>query len=227
MSASPQPPPALYPAVVLFGSPGSGKGTQSRLLTGCLQSPSISTGDMLRERLRKDAAHSDIRDRMEAGSLVPDDLVNRLIEERLSQPDCAKGFILDGYPRTRAQAVHLSEWAGRHGYEEVVIHLFVDYNIIIARLTGRRSCPRCGTVYNLATRPPKRPDVCDLDGERLLVREDDKEAVIRERLEGYKRETYPLLDYFTQKGRAVHQVDASFDPPEVVFHRVCQAIRNE
>jgi len=161
---------------------------------------------------------------MAVGSLVSDDVVNRMVQERLSQPDAARGFILDGYPRTIAQAEPLCQWLDQRGIREVVIHLAVDYNIIIARLTGRRQCPLCGTLYNLATQPPRVDSVCDLDGEPLVIRDDDREAVIRERLDAYDRQTRPVLEYFVSAGRRVIQVDASNDPPETVFQKICQAM---
>ena len=126
-----------------------------------------------------------------------------MVEERLGRPDAAKGFVLDGYPRTLAQAGSWrSGWtSGR--IREVVIHLAVDYNIIIARLTGRRECPRCGTLYNVALRPPKVDELCDLDGEKLVRRDDDGEEVIRERLDAYERQTRPVLEYLRTAGRRV------------------------
>jgi adenylate kinase len=212
-------------AIVLFGSPGSGKGTQAKMLMQCLGIPHISTGDMLRDQIKSDGAVGRaVGAKMAAGSLVSDEVVNRMVQERLSQPDAAKGFILDGYPRTIAQAEPLCQWLDRRGIREVVIHLAVDYNIIIARLTGRRQCPLCGTLYNLATQPPRVDSVCDLDGEPLVIRDDDREAVIRERLDAYDRQTRPVLEYFVSAGRRVIQVDASNDPPETVFQKICQAM---
>ena len=124
---------------------------------------------------------------MHAGILVSDEVVNAMVEERLSQPDAAKGFVLDGYPRTLAQAQNLTAWLAQRDIHEVVIHLAVDYNVIIARLTGRRECPLCGTLYNVALRPPKVDELCDLDGEKLVRRDDDREDVIRQRLDAYER----------------------------------------
>jgi adenylate kinase len=161
---------------------------------------------------------------MQAGSLVPDGVVNRIVVIRLSEPDAANGFILDGYPRTTAQAHHLRLWLDARGIHEVVIHLAVDYNVIIARLTGRRQCPRCGTLYNIATHPPKREGLCDLDGEKLVVRVDDSEPVIRERLAAYERQTRPVLEFYRQAGQRLIEVDASKDPPEIVFRKICQAL---
>jgi adenylate kinase len=210
---------------VLFGSPGSGKGTQAKMLTHCLGVPHISTGDMLRDRIRHGSNSSTaLAATMHAGSLVSDQVVNRMVEDRLSEPDAAKGFVLDGYPRTLDQAQHLTVWLDGRGLREVVIHLAVDYNVIIARLTGRRQCPHCGTLYNVASHPPQVDELCDLDGEKLVIREDDSEPVIRERLDAYERQTRPVLDYLVGVARRVIVVDGSYDPPEVVFQKICQAM---
>jgi adenylate kinase len=216
-------------AIVLFGSPGSGKGTQARMLMQCLGVPHISTGDMLRDRIRHGAAEmgTAVVATMQSGALVSDEVVNQMVEERLSEPDARNGFVLDGYPRTLDQADHLCHWLDGRGIREVVIYLAVDYNIVIARLTGRRQCPRCGTLYNLATQPPRVDELCDLDGEKLVIREDDNEDVIRERLDGYDRQTRPVLDHYRSAGRRVVEVDASDDPPETVFGKIRQAIEND
>ncbi|MGA3237141.1 MAG: adenylate kinase [Bryobacteraceae bacterium] len=212
-------------SIVLFGSPGSGKGTQAKLLKGCLQVPHISTGDMLRERIAEGTELGQrVAAKMHAGGLVLDEVVNGMVASRLAERDAADGFILDGYPRTTPQARFLSYWLDQRGIREVVIHLAVDYNSIIARLTGRRQCPRCGTLYNIVSRPPKREGVCDLDGEKLVIRDDDREEVIRERLSAYDRQTRPVLDYYRTAGRRLLEVDASSDPPEKVFDKICQAI---
>jgi adenylate kinase len=212
-------------AIVLFGSPGSGKGTQAERLTGRLGIPHISTGDMLRERVRQEnGAASAVAATMHSGALVSDEVVNQMVEARLAEADAAEGFILDGYPRTLAQARHLNAWLDGRGACEVVIHLAVDYNIVIARLTGRRQCPRCGTLYNLASKAPKVDSLCDLDGEKLMVRPDDSEPVIRERLAAYERQTRPVLDYYRESGRPVIEVDASQDTRERVSERILQAV---
>ena len=197
-------------AIILFGSPGSGKGTQSKYLVEWLGIPQISTGDMLREHIRSgDAIGSAIMDRMRAGSLVSDELVNQLVFERISQPDCERGFILDGYPRTPAQAEEMMRLLAARAAEEVVIHLVVDYNIIISRISGRRVCPKCGTLYNAVSRPPKIDGVCDLDGTALGVRDDDREEVVRERLAQYERQTQPLIEFFRATSDRLIEVDAS------------------
>jgi len=195
------------------------------MLTECLGIPHISTGDMLRERIRQGA---ELAERMAAvmhsGALVRDEVVNKLVEERLSHPDAADGFVLDGYPRTLAQAQHLDQWLESRGVREVVIHLAVDYNVIIARLTGRRQCPRCGTLYNMASQPPSEDNLCDKDGVPLVIREDDSEPVIRERLDAYERQTRPVLEYYATARRRVVKVDGSNDPPEAVFRKICRAL---
>jgi adenylate kinase len=212
-------------AIVLFGPPGSGKGTQAKLLKDCLHIPHVSTGDMLRERVRTGAENGTaVAAKMHSGALVRDELVNRLVEERLSQPDAASGFILDGYPRTVAQAEHLQRWFDAGGIHEVVVWLSVDYNEVITRLTGRRQCPVCGTLYNLASKPPKRDSLCDLDGQLLVVRDDDREEVIRERLDAYERQTRPVLDYFRATGRPVRRIDAAHQPPEQIAQRICEVL---
>jgi len=208
-------------AVVMFGSPGSGKGTQSKYLVDWLGIPQISTGDMLRDHIRRRTPiGNSIAELMRHGTLVPDELVNHLVHDRILQPDCAKGFILDGYPRTPAQAEEMMNLLQSVGAEEVVIHLVVDYNVIISRMNGRRVCPRCGTLYNSVSRPPKKDGICDLDGETLVIREDDQEEVVRERLTQYEAQTRPLIEYFRNSEARLFEVDASKDRPEVVFGHI-------
>jgi adenylate kinase len=205
-------------AIVLFGSPGSGKGTQAKFLQECLRVPHVSTGDML--RARGAAVGSTVLATIQSGALVSDDVVNRMVEERLRQPDARAGFILDGYPRTRAQADHVCRWFDDRGIRELVIHLVVDYNVIITRLTSRRQCPFCGTVYNLVSQPPRVEGLCDLDGHELVVRDDDRESVIRERLDAYERQTRPVLEFFRSAGRPVYEVDTGDSGPEQVFQKI-------
>ncbi len=184
--------------------------------------PQISTGDMLREHIRiGDDLGRSIEMRMRAGQLVSDDLVNQLVERRLEQPDTERGFILDGYPRTCSQGDVLLDLLDRNRAEAVVIHLIVDYNRIIARITGRRQCPRCGTLYNLRSRPPRVSGVCDLDGEQLVIREDDREQVIRERLDAYEHETTPLIEFFRNTGRRMYELDASDVTPQALSEQIC------
>lgn len=208
-------------ALILFGPPGSGKGTQAKLLRETLRVPHISTGDMLRERIAiGDPLGKQVQGLMQAGRLVPDEVANRLVDERIARPDCAGGFILDGYPRTIPQAEVLGRRLTEGGFETVVIHLKVDYTVIIKRIAGRRQCPVCGTLYSLTSNPPMKADVCDLDGAALVIREDDQENVIRERLEAYDRQTRPLLEYFAGAGYSPREVDAGLDGPEAILARI-------
>jgi len=211
-------------AIVLFGAPGSGKGTQAKLLHDCLRIPHVSTGEILRQRVRSGAENGSVAATMHSGDLVADDLVNHLVEERLGQPDAATGFILDGYPRTTAQAAHLLSWFEGHRICEVVIYLSIDYNTVIARLRGRRQCPHCGTLYNILSQPPRVDNLCDLDGHALVIREDDREEVIRERLDAYQRQTSPVLEYFRSAGRRVEEVDAADALPDEIYRKITRAL---
>lgn len=212
-------------AFILFGPPGSGKGTQAKLLREKLQIPHISTGDMLREHIQAgDWIGQKVRSLMRAGHLVPDSLVNALVQLRIENPDCDHGFILDGYPRTVQQAEVMGRRLGEAGVVPLVIHLKVDYNRLVARLSGRRQCPMCGTLYNLSTNPPKIADTCDLDGSRLAIREDDRESVIRERLEAYDAQTRPVLEYFQTSGGAFFAVEADDGSPNVILQRICSLL---
>ncbi len=208
--------------MILFGSPGSGKGTQAKLLTQCLEGPHISTGDMLRTHIEAGDSIGRRTERLiKSGHLVSDDLVNELVEERLQQPDCRKGIILDGYPRTLNQAQVLLALMERFAFRPAVIHLVVDYERIVARLSGRRQCPVCGTLYSLKTNPPKVPGICDLDGASLVPREDDRESVIRARLEEYESQTRPLLDFFRQVRVPVFEIKGASRTPEEIASETC------
>jgi len=217
------------PAVILFGAPGSGKGTQARLLREhCVNGPHISTGDMLRQHIASgDEIGRQSRDMMKAGRLVPDDLVNRLVQARIQQPDCRGGFILDGYPRTVNQATELYRVAALFGVEPSVVHLLVDYEKLVARLSGRRQCPVCGTLYSSKTNPPKVAGICDRDGAALVTREDDREEVIRERLRQYDLETRPVLDYFRQVGVPVVEVEGAGAAPEAIAAGICSNLTQQ
>ncbi len=213
-------------ALILFGPPGSGKGTQARLLKECLTIPHISTGDMLRERMQTgdDLGHV-IRRLLDQGELVTDELVNRMVEDRIQRADCAAGFILDGYPRTLGQAGTMTRRLAARGFGWTVVHLKVDYNKIIARLAGRRQCSQCATVFNLVSSPPKRENVCDACGSRLVIRDDDSESVIRRRLEGYEEQTRPLLNFFSGEGCPFYEVDGVDDAPPAIARRICNLVR--
>jgi len=211
--------------LILFGSPGSGKGTQAKLLKEDLGIAHISTGDMLRERVvLGDALGKRVASMMQTGGLVPDEAVNRMVEDRTALDDCARGFILDGYPRTVAQAEWLVGKLAADRVQTMVVHLEVDYNVIIARISGRRQCPFCGTLYNLASDASKV--ACDLDGARLEIRSDDREDVVRERLRAYERQTAPVLAFLRGRGYPCWDVGGG-QAPEEIARQIEDHIRKE
>ena len=215
------------PAIILFGSPGSGKGTQAKLLRRCINGPHISTGDMLRTHIEAgDEVGKDSERLLKTGKLVPDEWVNELVEKRIAESDCRSGVILDGYPRTLNQARVLMDLLARSGFRPAVVHLMVDYEKIVARLSGRRQCPVCGTLYSLKTNPPKVPGVCDLDGAALVTREDDRESVIRQRLSEYESLTRPLLDYFRKAGVPMFEINGAGAAPEEISGHVCSLLES-
>jgi adenylate kinase len=161
---------------------------------------------------------------IKSGKLVSDELVNDLVKARLGEPDCQSGVILDGYPRTLNQAGVLLSLTDDYGFRPGVIHLMVDYDKIVARLSGRRQCPVCGTLYSLKTNPPKVAGICDLDGTVLITREDDRESVIRERLEQYESQTRPLLRYFQDAGVPVFEIRGAGATPEQISQRICESL---
>ena len=212
--------PTAPTAIVLFGPPGSGKGTQAKLLIERLGLPHVSTGDMLREHIQLgDALGLEVREVIKAGNLVSDHLVIRLVEDRLLRSDCLVGVLLDGFPRTIDQARILVGMAEVRGFRLLVIHLKVDYNVITARLTGRRICPQCGTLYNVSLKPPIVPGRCNIEGARLIIREDDKESVIRQRLVAYDAQTMPVLKYFSERVK-FFEVDGSYRKPEDLSNEI-------
>ena len=198
--------------IILLGAPGAGKGTQAKRIAERYGIPQISTGDLLRDNVaRGTELGKKAKAVMDRGELVSDDLVCGMVVDRLKMADCNRGFILDGFPRTVAQA----EWLDRHLEESVsffengkpcrlapiVIDVAVGYNQLLQRLTGRRSCPTCGRIYNVHSQPPRVDGVCDVDGAKLVTRKDDTEEVISERLKAYERQTLPLTEHYRRKGR--------------------------
>ena len=204
--------------IVLMGAPGAGKGTQARLLQERLQLPQISTGDILRARSQQhDELAEEIRKVQEAGKLASDDLVIRVVQDRTSQPDCANGYVLDGFPRTPAQAEMLERLAADQGNALVAILIDVPAEFLEKRATGRRSCPVCGEIYNIYFKPPRREGFCDLHPEAVLLqRADDTGDKIRVRLTTYNEQTKPLIDYYDKTGR-LRRVDGTQD--QEAIHR--------
>ena len=150
-----------------------------------------------------------------------------MVEDRIEQPDCVAGFILDGYPRTVPQAEILTEMLKAKQVDSMVVHLKVDYNKIIARLSGRRQCPQCGSLYSLASNAPNIAEVCDYCGAKLVVRDDDREDVIRGRLDAYDRQTKPVLDFFVQAAVDCQDVDANGGSPQAISQRICSLIQEQ
>ena len=196
--------------IILLGAPGSGKGTQAKKLTESFSIPQISTGDMLREAVRNDTEMGrQAKAFMDQGGLVPDEVVIGIVKERLQAKDCENGFILDGFPRTIPQAQALDRVVKELGKEiGSVLSLEVDEEEIMERLSGRRTCAGCGSMYHVRFNPPKEEGRCDKCVGTLLQRDDDKEETIRTRLVNYKKSTEPLIEYYRGSGK-VHAVKAS------------------
>ena len=202
--------------LVLLGPPGVGKGTQAKLLQERLGVPQISTGDLLREAVAQ-ATPIGLKAKtyMDAGELVPDDVIIGIVEERLSKPDAKEGFLLDGFPRTVPQAEALAALLEKHSIPlDAVLAFEGEEDTLVRRLSGRRVCGSCAATYHVDNAPPKVEDVCDICSGKLIVRDDDKPEAIRNRLQVYARSTAPLLDYYRERGQLL-TVDASGTATEV------------
>ena len=185
--------------IILLGAPGAGKGTQAEVISQKLNIPSLSTGNMLREAQKKGTPlGQQAKSYMESGQLVPDELVIGIIKERMAQPDCAGGFILDGFPRTVAQAEALDQMGVAI---DRVIEIDVPDEAIVTRMSGRRVCEGCGASYHLTHNPPAAEGVCDKCDGKLVTRKDDDPKTVQQRLETYHRQTQPLVDYYQKAGK--------------------------
>jgi adenylate kinase len=211
--------------LIFLGPPGAGKGTQARVVARELGIPHISTGDILREAARKKTSLGLAAEaKMDKGELVPDNVICPIVEERLSRPDCREGAILDGFPRTIAQAQFLDAMLERTGFgEPLVLNIQVENEFVIKRLTGRRNCQTCGEIYNIHMNPPRQDGICDNDGGMLVQRADDNEEAIRIRLKAYEKDTLPLIDYY-QRRNALRQVDGTGDP-EAIAERLLSLLK--
>ncbi len=204
---------------ILLGLPGAGKGTQGELLSKKLGIPKVSTGDILRDAVRRATPLGQkAKEAMEKGQLVSDDIVIGIVEEKLKSRDCEKGCILDGFPRNLRQAQALEEF----GLPLKAIYIKVPEDEVVRRLSARRVCPNCGAVYNLITSPPKKEGICDRCGTPLIQREDDREEVVRERIKVYREQTEPIVDYYRRRNALV-EVDGQGSVEEV-FSRLVEAI---
>src|SRR3954454_2346809 len=209
--------------ILLLGAPGVGKGTQAKELVKLWGIPQISTGDLLRANVSRGTALGRIaKETMDRGELVPDSLVNQMVAARLQEPDTIKGYILDGFPRTLPQAGWLdARLAAQHvSLPLVAVSLHVDYNQLLRRITGRRNCPVCQTIYNVYSHPPKVDEICDIEGAALVRRGDDTEKAFAERMRAYDALTTPMIEHYGYCGRFVH-VDGDRPIEDVATGIVC------
>lgn len=209
--------------VILLGPPGAGKGTQAKRVTSETGLPQISTGDMLRDAVRRGTELGlKAKAVMEEGGLVDDELVNAIVQERIGLPDCAEGFVLDGYPRNVAQA-EMFEAALKPVDRVLVVELVVDIDALVRRLTSRRTCSKCGAIYNLETHPPREAGVCDVCGGALVQRSDDTESVIRDRMTTYDTQTRALTAYY--RARDLYRQVDGMGAIDQVTERIVALIR--
>lgn len=205
--------------IILLGAPGSGKGTQAALLKEKLEMPHISTGDLLRENIRQQTSLGSLAKQfIDQGQLVPDDLILKMLFSRLQQPDCANGYILDGFPRTLAQAQTLETFLNSLAIRPLVINLSLPDSAIIERLSLRISCPQCGRPYHLLYASPIKPNLCDNCHHTLTQRPDDNKEIVLKRLEVYRTQTAPLIDFYHERNQ-LHAVDCRA-PKEQVFSQI-------
>jgi len=210
--------------LVLLGGPGAGKGTQARMLEKRLSVPQVASGDLLRAAVRKRSALGlEAKRHMDKGALVPDELVLKLVQERLHQPDAAAGFILDGFPRTVAQAETLSAFLKERGARlDKIIAIIVPDDEIVKRISGRRTCKSCGAMYHLIYDPPRNQDLCNSCNGELYQRDDDAEDTVRMRLEVFAATMRPVLEYYERSG-LLAQIDG-IGRPEEIQQRIVNAL---
>lgn len=210
--------------IIMLGAPGAGKGTQAKKLAAKYDIPHISTGDIFRANIKNGTElGSKAKVFMDQGLLVPDELVVDLIMDRFEQPDCEKGYVLDGFPRTIPQAKALdAALAGKNDAIEYAIDVDVPDAEIISRMSGRRACVGCGATYHLVTIPPKAEGICDVCQGELILRDDDKPETVEKRLKVYHEQTQPLIDYYSQKG-ILKSVDGT-KSPETAFSEIINIV---
>jgi adenylate kinase len=203
--------------ILLLGAPGSGKGTQAQELVKLWHIPQISTGDLLRANVAQGTSLGKAaKETMSRGELAPDSLVNEMVAVRLKQPDTANGYILDGFPRTLVQATWLDGKLAENAASlpVIAVSIQVDYNQLLRRITGRRNCPVCHSIYNVYMRPPKRAGFCDVEGASLVQRADDTEEVFKQRMLAYNALTAPVIEHYRTLGRFA-EVDGDRAIPEI------------
>jgi adenylate kinase len=197
--------PVAMMKLVVFGPPSAGKGTQAQKLSKRYGIPQVATGDLLREHVaKKTPIGVRVKAYLDSGRLGPDDLIVQMIAERVSKPDCANGYLLDGFPRTMGQAKELEKMTDI----DLVLNIVVDFEVLVERAVGRRICPKCAAVYHVKFNPPKKEGICDRCGAQLIQRADDKEETVRNRLKVYQEQTAPLVEHYRTKGKLV-DIDGS------------------
>ncbi|WP_162146971.1 adenylate kinase [Acholeplasma granularum] len=213
--------------MIFLGPPGAGKGSQAKILANKLNIPHISTGDMFRYHIKNNTKLGiEAKKYTDQGQLVPDEVTNGMVKERFNESDVKDGFILDGYPRTPEQALYLESMLNELKMPiDIVLNITSEDEVIIRRITGRRTCPVCGSIYHIDNFPPKVPNICDKDGATLVQRKDDSKETIMKRLEVYNKETYPLIAYYTQTGLLV-DVDGNRDL-EVITNDVLEILEQK
>lgn len=202
--------------IIMLGAPGAGKGTQAKMIADKYQIPHISTGDIFRANIKNGTELGrEAKTYMDKGELVPDELTVRILLDRVAQPDCEKGYVLDGFPRTIPQAEVLDqELTKRNEKIDYAINVEVPDENIVRRMSGRRACVSCGATYHMVHIPPKKEGVCDKCGNELILRDDDKEDTVKNRLGVYHDQTQPLIEYYSGKG-VLHSVDGTIDMMDV------------
>lgn len=207
-----------------MGPAGAGKGTMSDLILKEYDIPHISTGDMLRDNVRNNTELGNLaKSYMDAGNLVPDDVIIAMVEKRLQEDDCQKGYLLDGFPRTLVQAEAFEKIENKIGKPvECVIALEVGFDTLVERITGRRICPKCGAIYHIHNKPSKVEGICDVCGNELTQRKDDTVEQLTVRMDGYEKSTKPVIDFYDKRG-IVSYIDASQETA-AVFEKVKEAL---
>lgn len=206
--------------IIMLGAPGAGKGTQAKMIADKYQIPHISTGDIFRANIKNGTElGKEAKTYMDKGALVPDELTVRILLDRVAQPDCEKGYVLDGFPRTIPQAEVLDqELTKRNEKIDYAINVEVPDENIVRRMSGRRACVSCGATYHMVHIPPKKEGLCDKCGNELILRDDDKEDTVKNRLSVYHDQTQPLIEYYSGKG-VLQSVDGTIDMMDV-FKRI-------
>jgi len=205
--------------LIVFGPPSAGKGTQAQRLSAKYGLPQVSTGDLLRKAVADQTPLGlKVKSYLDQGRLGPDSLIIKLIKERVSKPDCENGYLLDGFPRTMGQAKELDKMTD----VDLVLNIVVDFEVLVERAVGRRSCPKCGAVYHVKFNPPMNAGMCEKCGSKLVQRDDDKEETVRNRLKVYQEQTAPLIDCYRRKGKLV-DIDGS-GGIDAVFSQMVKAI---